>query len=137
MPSSRQTARILDSIPREMSEYSICRSAIGCTRWARRSVSAPASERPTWRTWPACTKVGNCADRFLDRNVRVDTGRPVDVHVIGSQPRQRMAEEVLHGLRAAVVAEDPAVVAEDPAVVAEDPAVGIAHYTELHAQQDL
>jgi PPOX class probable F420-dependent enzyme len=31
---------------RESSEYSICRSAIGWTAWARRSVSAPVSVRP-------------------------------------------------------------------------------------------
>ena len=42
--------RISSSMPRETSEYSICRSQIGCTAWARRIVAAPASERPTWRT---------------------------------------------------------------------------------------
>ena len=36
--------------PRESSEYSICRSAIGCTAAARRIVSAPTSDRPMWRT---------------------------------------------------------------------------------------
>ena len=40
---------------REMSEYSICRSTIGCVAAARRIVSAPTSERPMWRTHPAST----------------------------------------------------------------------------------
>ena len=50
IPSSRQAGRISSSIPREMSEYSICRSLIGWTAAARRIVSAPASDRPMWRT---------------------------------------------------------------------------------------
>ena len=32
---------------------SIWTSATGCTAWARRIVSAPASDRPRWLTWPA------------------------------------------------------------------------------------
>lgn len=50
MPSSRATGRISASIPREMSEYSIWRSAIGWTAAARRSVSTPTSDSPMWRT---------------------------------------------------------------------------------------
>ena len=36
MPSSRQVERILSSMPREISEYSICRSPIGWTAAVRR-----------------------------------------------------------------------------------------------------
>ena len=50
MPSSRQAGRIVASMPREISEYSICRSPIGWTAAARRIVSAPTSDRPMWRT---------------------------------------------------------------------------------------
>ena len=50
IPSSRQVGRIVSSIPRESSEYSIWTSQIGCTACARRIVSAPTSERPIWRT---------------------------------------------------------------------------------------
>ena len=46
IPSSRHVGRISSSIPREMSEYSICRSQIGCAAAARRMVSAPTSDRP-------------------------------------------------------------------------------------------
>ena len=46
MPSLRVVGRIRSSMPREMSEYSICRSAMGAVAAARRMVSAPASERP-------------------------------------------------------------------------------------------
>jgi hypothetical protein len=31
-------------------EYSICKSAIGCTACARRIVSTPTSDSPMWRT---------------------------------------------------------------------------------------
>ncbi|KWA38864.1 hypothetical protein WL27_15985 [Burkholderia multivorans] len=50
MPSARHVGRIASSIPRDSSEYSICRSAIGATAAARRSVSAPTSDKPIWRT---------------------------------------------------------------------------------------
>jgi len=43
---SRQVLRISLSMPREISEYSICRSQIGCSACARRMVSEPTSERP-------------------------------------------------------------------------------------------
>src|SRR5207302_7714653 len=33
-------------------EYSVCRAAIGCTAWARRIVSGPASDRPMCRILP-------------------------------------------------------------------------------------
>src|SRR5438105_980403 len=39
VPSSRAAGRISSSMPREISEYSICRSLIGCTAWARRLVA--------------------------------------------------------------------------------------------------
>jgi hypothetical protein len=41
MPSSRTTGRICASMPRLISEYSICSAAIGWTACARRIVSAP------------------------------------------------------------------------------------------------
>ena len=50
IPSSRHVGRISRSIPRETTEYSICRSQIGCVAAARRNVSSPTSERPMWRT---------------------------------------------------------------------------------------
>ena len=55
MPSSRTAGRISASMPRLISEYSICRAAIGWTACARRMVSAPISDRPMWRTYPART----------------------------------------------------------------------------------
>ena len=45
-PSSRHVGRMWLSMPREISEYSICRSLIGCTACARRTVADPASDRP-------------------------------------------------------------------------------------------
>ena len=46
MPSSRTVGRISASMPRLISEYSICRAAIGWTACARRMVCAPTSDRP-------------------------------------------------------------------------------------------
>ena len=55
MPSSRQVFRMSLSMPRAISEYSICRSAIGCTACARRMVSEPTSDSPMCLTYPAFT----------------------------------------------------------------------------------
>ena len=55
MPSSRTVGRISVSMPRLISEYSICRAAMGWTACARRIVCAPISDRPMWRTYPAWT----------------------------------------------------------------------------------
>ena len=40
---------------RDQSEYSLCTAVIGCTSFARRIVSAPASLRPMKRIFPAST----------------------------------------------------------------------------------
>ena len=55
MPSSRTAGRISASMPRLIREYSIWSAAIGWTAWARRMVSAPTSDRPMQRTYPART----------------------------------------------------------------------------------
>ncbi len=53
IPSSRTTGRISASMPRLISEYSICSSRTGYTAFARRIVSGPTSDRPRYRTYPA------------------------------------------------------------------------------------
>jgi hypothetical protein len=53
MPSSSQTGRISDSGSRAHSEYSDCTAATGWTVWARRMVSALASDNPNCSTFPA------------------------------------------------------------------------------------
>ena len=50
MPSSASSGKISASGPRLISEYSICRSAMGCTACARRMVSGPTSDSPMART---------------------------------------------------------------------------------------
>ena len=55
MPSSRSVGRISSSRSRVKSEYSVCSAVIGCVAWARRIVSADASDSPRWRTLPAST----------------------------------------------------------------------------------
>ncbi len=56
IPSSRQVAMMSPSMSRLQSEYSDCSAAIGCTLWARRMVSLPASDSPRKRTLPAATR---------------------------------------------------------------------------------
>ena len=46
-------------------------------------------------------QLGDRADRLLDRHVRVEPRRAVDVDVVGAEPLQRVGEEVLHRGRAA------------------------------------
>ena len=57
--------------------------------------------------------VGDGADRVFDRHMRIDPRRLIEVDVIGVEPSQRIAEEILDRLR--------------PGVVADDLAVGAAH----------
>jgi hypothetical protein len=53
---SRCGGRICSSGSRLQSEYWVCSAAIGCTRWAGQIVAGAASDSPTWRTLPACTR---------------------------------------------------------------------------------
>jgi hypothetical protein len=55
IPSSRHVGMMLSFGPREISEYSICKSEIGCTAFARRIIAAESSDTPMYRTWPAST----------------------------------------------------------------------------------
>ena len=68
-------------------------------------------------------ELGDRPDGLLDRHVRVDAGRAVDVDVVGAQAAQRVAQEVADGGGAAVVAGKAV--------------VGAAQRAELHADQRL
>ena len=53
-PRTQAMARGLGVVDRRLiREYSICRSTMG---WTARTVSAPTSDRPTWRTCPLFTR---------------------------------------------------------------------------------
>src|SRR6266540_3415690 len=56
MPSSSSVGMMSASGSRHQSEYSLCRAVTGCTAWARRMTSTPASERPKWATLPAAMR---------------------------------------------------------------------------------
>ena len=51
----QQAGKTVCSGSRVHSEYSLCSAAIGCVRYARRRLSAPASESPRKRTFPSRT----------------------------------------------------------------------------------
>src|SRR5262245_19918536 len=46
--------------------------------------------------------VGDSPDRFLDRNLRVEPRRPVDVDIVDIEAHQRLGEKVLDRLRARI-----------------------------------
>ena len=68
-------------------------------------------------------QVGDRADGLLDRDSGVDASEPVDVDVVGAEPRERVGEEGLDG-RGSAVDADPA-----PG--------GVAQGAELDADRDL
>ena len=55
MPSSRIVGRISSSRSLVKREYSVWRAVIGWVAWARRMLSADASDSPRWRTLPDST----------------------------------------------------------------------------------
>ena len=109
MPSSASVGKIFCSGPRLTSEYSICRSQIGCTACARRIVSTPTSESPIVADVAGLHHVGDRADGVFDRHRGIEARGPVDVDVIDAEPREAVGEEVLDGRGARVVAEPGAV----------------------------
>ena len=102
MPSSAQVGRTSGSGSRVHSEYSLCTAVTGCTAWARRIVAAAASDRPKWRTLPACDEFADRAGDVLDRHVRVDAVLVEQVDDVGPQPAQRRVGDPLDLLGAAV-----------------------------------
>ena len=108
MPSSRQTGRISASRLRVISEYSICRSATGWTACARRIVSAPASDRPRWRTWPARISSAIAPTVSSIGTAGIDARRPVDVDMVGAEALQAVGQEILHRRRPGVEADQGA-----------------------------
>ena len=101
MPSSRQVGRISSSIPRERSEYSICRSEIGCTAVRTADRLGPDLGQSDVADVASVHHLADRADRLLDREVGEDPPGPIDVDVVGAQPAERVGEEVLRRLRAA------------------------------------
>ncbi len=121
MPSSRQAGRIACSMPREISEYSICRSQIGCDgRGAADRLGADLGEADVADV-AGLHQLGDRADGLLDRHVGVQARRAVDVDVVDAEARERVGERGLDRGRARVVAEPRA--------------VGAALRAELDAQQ--
>ena len=87
--------KIFSSGPRETSEYSICRSAIGCDLWrARDRLDADLGEADVAHE-SRLHHVGDGADGVLDRHVRIEARRAVDVDVIDAEARQLYARKFL------------------------------------------
>ena len=67
--------------------------------------------------------LGDRTHRFLDRHIRIDAGETIDVDVVRAEAAQRVREEILHRIWAAVVAQEGA--------------LRIAQRTELDAEHHL
>jgi hypothetical protein len=72
---------------------------------------------------PRLDHLSDRAHRLLDRHLGEDPSRPVDVHVLGTEPTKRVGEEVLDR--------------GGPQVVPDDAAVGGTHEPELDADYGL
>src|ERR1700738_152404 len=95
MPSCSQRGSTSGSGSRVHSEYSLWIAVTGWTAWARRMVSAAASERPKWRTLPAAIR---SAGDVLDGDVRIDAVLVEKIDVAraeASQHRVRYALDML------------------------------------------
>ncbi len=109
MPSSRVVGRIRSSTSRVQSEYSVCRAEIGCTAWARRTVSGAASERPEIADLALLDELGHGSDGLLDGHVRVDAMLVVEVDVLDAETLKRGVAGLMHVLGIAAHAQALAV----------------------------
>ena len=91
MPSSRQVSRISPSMPREMREYSICRSLTGCTACARRDGVGTHLGQTEVADKPGLDHVGDRSHGVLDRHGGIKARRPVNVDVVGAVAVSRSA----------------------------------------------
>ena len=89
MPSSAQAASTSCSGRRHHRLYSLWIAVTGCTAWARRIVSAAASDMPKCLTLPAVDQVLDRAGDLLDRHVGVDPVLVVQVDHVEPEPAQR------------------------------------------------
>ena len=124
MPSSRQVGRIAASMPREISEYSICRSQIGCTaRGAPQRLGAHLRKADMAHI-AGLHHVGDGADRLLDRHAGIEPRGPIDVDVVDAEALQRIGQEILHRRRPRVDADQrPGGIAQRAELDADDEAV--------------
>ena len=94
----RARGRSAGSRPRVARSTASTRSAAprsGAPRRARRIVSGAASERPRYRTLPACDQLGHRADGLLDRHLRVDAVLVVEVDRVDAEPLAASASQAL------------------------------------------
>lgn len=121
MPSSAQIGSTTCSGPRHSSAYSLWTAATGSSACARRTVGAPASERPNLRT----IEVGCGGVLFLDLALPNDVAPPAEL-------RHRLALSISknEGGRGGTIQDvvhDPVVaVAREPALVIQLPLRGSA-----------
>ena len=109
-------------MPRETSEYSICRSAMGCTAWARRSVSGADLGKADLPHIARLDELGDGTHGLLDGHRGIQASRAVDVDVVRAEATKGVGEEVLDG--------------GGTGVHAHEAALRIAQRAELHAQLD-
>ena len=89
----------------EISEYSICRSSDGMH--GGRPVDRLGSDlrKPDVADIASLDHFRDGADRVLDRHVRIEPRRTVDVDMIRAEALQSVGERILHGRRPRVEAD--------------------------------
>src|SRR6266481_1986789 len=101
MPSSSQRGSTSGSGSRVHSEYSLWIAVTGWTAWARRMVSAAASERPKWRTLPAAIR-SFTAPATSSMDVRIDAVLVEKIDVVRAEASQHRVRYALDVLRLAI-----------------------------------
>ena len=123
-------------MPLEISEYSICRSLIGCTAEAWRDSVRSDFRQSDVAHITRFHHVGDHAHRVLDRHGRIKPRRPVDVDIVGAESAQRISQEVLHRERPPIVAQPIAAdIAERAKLDADDDALALAFGKRFADQQ--
>jgi hypothetical protein len=74
-------------------EYSLCTAATGWTAWARRIVSALASDSPKWPTLPLAIRSPTVPGDLLDRHVGVDSVLVEQVDPVGPESLQHLVHD--------------------------------------------
>ena len=90
------------STSRSKREYSVCSTETGCTAWARRMVSRPASLSPKYFTLPCVDQLLDGAGDVLDRHVGVDAVLVEHVDVVGAEVAQAVLGDLADVVGAAV-----------------------------------
>ena len=99
MPSSLQVSSTSASTPLSRTEYSLCRTAIGCTAAARRRSAGSASHRPDVPHLAGLDELGHGADGLFDRSRWIHAVLQVQIDEVDAETLQALRTCFVHVLR--------------------------------------